>query len=346
MGLFKKSPPKEISVEDLEIEISSGWTVIDGPPFYLALEGERARQKTLNRIYEVAVGKNVPVRFKYDPYEKESVSVHTQLGVIGELRDYQAKPWLKRISAAADEKKIYVGEARLTKGSKDGVITGYLLINKENEISIDLSKIEAKKLSDAQIEKELQNLEKIAGLYPETNSQVKSQAKKAVRVIANLYSHAMCLEDQTNSLVSLCSEFILESEKFADSDDDMENEIDSFLESWKECIAGTGQYAPKVPSAFETADADRIQKSPELKTMLAGKSIVITGDFQEFTREEAEMAIKNRGGKSPGSISKKTYALVVGALPGEVKLATANELNIPLVDVNTFLRILETGLID
>ena len=52
---------------------------------------------------------------------------------------------------------------------------------------------------------------------------------------------------------------------------------------------------------------------------LAGKSVVVTGTLEGFTREAAEAAVKARGGKSPGSVSKKTTAVVVGEAPGAVK---------------------------
>ena len=52
--------------------------------------------------------------------------------------------------------------------------------------------------------------------------------------------------------------------------------------------------------------------TPELAQTLAGKSVVVSGTLEGFTREEAEEAIVARGGKSPGSVSKKTFALVVG----------------------------------
>ena len=45
---------------------------------------------------------------------------------------------------------------------------------------------------------------------------------------------------------------------------------------------------------------------------LEGKAVVVTGAVPGYTREEAEEAIEVRGGKSPGSVSKKTFALVVG----------------------------------
>ena len=76
---------------------------------------------------------------------------------------------------------------------------------------------------------------------------------------------------------------------------------------------------------------------------LAGKAIVVTGTVDGYTREGAEAAIKDRGGKSPGSVSKKTFAVVVGAEPGASKLAKATELGIPTLDAAGFAQVLETG---
>jgi DNA ligase (NAD+) len=76
---------------------------------------------------------------------------------------------------------------------------------------------------------------------------------------------------------------------------------------------------------------------------LAGKSIVVTGTLDAYTREEAEEAILARGGKSPGSVSAKTFALVVGTEPGAAKLRKAEELGIPIVDGSRFGELIETG---
>ena len=76
---------------------------------------------------------------------------------------------------------------------------------------------------------------------------------------------------------------------------------------------------------------------------LVGKAIVVTGTVEGFSREGAQEAITSRGGKSPGSVSAKTFALVVGAEPGTSKLTKAGELGIPIVDAVGFLKILETG---
>jgi DNA ligase (NAD+) len=80
-----------------------------------------------------------------------------------------------------------------------------------------------------------------------------------------------------------------------------------------------------------------------LPQVLAGKAVVVTGTLDGFSREEAEAAIKGRGGKSPGSVSAKTYAVVIGAEPGASKVTKATELGIPVLDEAGFRELLETG---
>jgi DNA ligase (NAD+) len=82
---------------------------------------------------------------------------------------------------------------------------------------------------------------------------------------------------------------------------------------------------------------------PTLPQVLVGKSVVVTGTLEGWSREEAEDAIKDRGGKSPGSVSKKTTAVVAGAEPGAAKLARATELKVPILDEAAFAHLLEDG---
>ena len=79
------------------------------------------------------------------------------------------------------------------------------------------------------------------------------------------------------------------------------------------------------------------------RPVLAGRSIVVTGTLAAFSREQAEAAILARGGKSPGSVSKRTTAVVVGAEPGASKITKATELGIPVLDEAAFVQLLETG---
>ena len=80
-----------------------------------------------------------------------------------------------------------------------------------------------------------------------------------------------------------------------------------------------------------------------LAPVLAGKAVVVTGTLERYSREEAELAIKARGGKSPGSVSAKTFAVVVGESPGASKITKAQALGLPILDDAGFDQMLETG---
>jgi DNA ligase (NAD+) len=82
---------------------------------------------------------------------------------------------------------------------------------------------------------------------------------------------------------------------------------------------------------------------PSVAQTLTGMSIVVTGTLEGFSRDGAEAAITTRGGKSPGSVSKKTTAVVVGAEPGASKLTKAQDLGVPILDEAAFVLLLETG---
>ena len=84
-------------------------------------------------------------------------------------------------------------------------------------------------------------------------------------------------------------------------------------------------------------------KTEGVRKTLAGKSVVVTGTLEGFNREEAEAAIKSRGGKSPGSVSAKTTAVVVGEGPGASKLTKAEDLGVPILEEAAFVHLLETG---
>ena len=76
---------------------------------------------------------------------------------------------------------------------------------------------------------------------------------------------------------------------------------------------------------------------------LEGKAVVVTGTVPGYSRDEAGDAIVLRGGTSPGSVSKKTFALVVGDGAGASKLTKAEANDIPVVPADRFEELLATG---
>jgi DNA ligase (NAD+) len=76
---------------------------------------------------------------------------------------------------------------------------------------------------------------------------------------------------------------------------------------------------------------------------LAGHAVVVTGSVEGFTRDGAEAAIVARGGTSPGSVSKKTYCVVVGEAPGAAKVTKARDLGVAMIAASQFQQLLESG---
>jgi DNA ligase (NAD+) len=89
---------------------------------------------------------------------------------------------------------------------------------------------------------------------------------------------------------------------------------------------------PELPAAAPVGDA----QGP-----LSGKTVVVTGALEGFSREEAEEAIRAAGGKAAGSVSRKTDYVVAGEGAGS-KLARAQELGLPVLDADGF-RLLLAG---
>jgi len=71
----------------------------------------------------------------------------------------------------------------------------------------------------------------------------------------------------------------------------------------------------------------------------AGKTFVLTGTLERYTREQASALIEERGGKTSGSVSKKTDAVLAGTNAGS-KLDKATKLGVRVIDEDEFERLL------
>ena len=68
-----------------------------------------------------------------------------------------------------------------------------------------------------------------------------------------------------------------------------------------------------------------------------GLTVVVTGTLKDFSRTEAEEAIRNHGGKAAGSVSGKTSLVVAGEAAGS-KLEKARTLGVEVIDEDEFKR--------
>lgn len=84
-------------------------------------------------------------------------------------------------------------------------------------------------------------------------------------------------------------------------------------------------------------DEDKISNRTD---KLSGLSIIISGTFEKFSRDELKQMIEQNGGKNIGSISKKTNYVLAGDNMGPSKLEKALQLGIPVISEDDFLKML------
>jgi DNA ligase (NAD+) len=138
--------------------------------------------------------------------------------------------------------------------------------------------------------------------------------------------------------------------------------MDALMSATEDDIAGIEGIGPVIAAGVAEWSADPINRELVAKLgaagvrlaedlpggggsdLLAGATFVVSGTIEGFTREEAEAAIEQRGGKATGSVSGKTTALIVGDSPGASKTAKAEQLGVPIIDGDAFRRMLDEGL--
>ena len=80
------------------------------------------------------------------------------------------------------------------------------------------------------------------------------------------------------------------------------------------------------------------EENKAISSKLSGMSIVISGVFSKFSRDELKKIIEQHSGKNVGSISKKTTFVVAGENMGPSKLQKAEKLNVPLLSEDEFIK--------
>jgi DNA ligase (NAD+) len=129
--------------------------------------------------------------------------------------------------------------------------------------------------------------------------------------------------------------------------------MDALLAASKERLAQVKGFGPEraesIYTFFHSPEGEKLvqelrqlgvklTEDPKPKaagTDLTGKTFVITGTLQRYSREEVEGLIKKLGGKATGSVSKKTDYVVAGEKAGS-KLEKARELGVAVLTESQF----------
>ena len=77
--------------------------------------------------------------------------------------------------------------------------------------------------------------------------------------------------------------------------------------------------------------------NPNATDKLTGKTFVVSGVFEKFSRDDLKKSIEDNGGKVGSSISAKTDYVVAGDNMGPAKLEKANQLKVPIISETDFL---------
>jgi DNA ligase (NAD+) len=114
---------------------------------------------------------------------------------------------------------------------------------------------------------------------------------------------------------------------------------DSLLEFW------TDEKNRALVNALKTAGlqfkVEESDKDAPVSDTLAGKNLVVSGVFTQFSRDALKTLIEQHGGKNVSSISKKTDYVVAGDKMGPSKLAKAEALGISILTEQQFIDLID-----
>ena len=187
----------------------------------------------------------------------------------------------------------------------------------------------------------------------------KEIAPKIREVFTDIYIHLQYLRGQSHVVTQQVqfetvsfSEWIVESLAMMSLIPTLPNFQEIPLEIWPRLVLEQidktlGSLQPRIKrlttSEFLIAESDADFSDPSVMNRLQNCSIVITGSFTDFSREEGRGAILRRGGKSPSSISGKTYALITGDEPGGTKVQQAINAGVQILTAEEFRTLLDEG---
>jgi len=86
----------------------------------------------------------------------------------------------------------------------------------------------------------------------------------------------------------------------------------------------------------------QIREKEKLSAKLEGKTVVVSGTFESFSRDELKELIDQNGGKNGSSVSGNTDYLVAGANMGPAKLKKATDLGVIIISEDEFIKLISS----
>ena len=136
------------------------------------------------------------------------------------------------------------------------------------------------------------------------------------------------------NLDSLCNASVHELADIHEIGDAIAESVHAFCHS---------EYGQQTLRGLQNAGVSVSEEVPDdvVESPLAGKTIVVTGTLQQFTRDQVKELIEKLGGRPSGSVSKKTDFLLAGDKAGS-KLAKAQSLGVSVLSESDFERMVQS----
>lgn len=143
------------------------------------------------------------------------------------------------------------------------------------------------------------------------------------------------------STALLLAEHFGSMDRLSEATEEQLQEVEGVGEEVARSVRGffTGSGGRKVIERLREVGVNFTQPKRKVATdsPLSGKTVVVTGTLASMGRKEAQDLIIALGGKTAGSVSKKTDLVVIGDAPGS-KADKARELGVPILDEEEFLK--------
>jgi len=136
-------------------------------------------------------------------------------------------------------------------------------------------------------------------------------------------------------------------------------DIDRLMDAGGEELLSLPDIGPRIAASVKEyfSDPDNIEIINRLKAAgmtfegvvaaatgngpLAGKTVVVSGTFEGFTRDGIKAAIEAAGGKATGSVTGNTSFVVAGSDMGPAKRAKATALGVPVLTEEEFVKMIK-----
>src|SRR5687767_14130265 len=194
-----------------------------------------------------------------------------------------------------------------------------------------------------------------ASVYELTDEQVANLERKGEKSARKLIANIEASKENELSRFIFALGIGMVGERAAKILADHYRSIDALMDATTDELVGIHEIGPKLADAITSyfavpVNRERIQKMQRLGVKpkhvatatgdrLAGKTVVVTGTLNRFSRDEIHKLIEREGGKPSGSVSSKTSYLVAGDSAGS-KLDKAKSLGVEVLSEDDFLALL------